>query len=62
MRTTRLCSGSGFVERAGGVTDPVGLDLLSPAGGGGNQLRERGEETAGNVDVLLELAQDRSEL
>jgi hypothetical protein len=29
---------------------------------GGDQLREREEEAAGDVDVLLEFAQDRGEL
>lgn len=53
---------SGLVQRARGVAVAVGLDLLSPASGGGNQLREGGEETTGDVGVLDELAQDRGEL
>jgi hypothetical protein len=54
--------GGGLVQGAGGVAVAVGLDLLRPACGGADQLREGGEEAAGDVDVLLELTQDRGEL
>lgn len=48
------------MQRAGGVAIAVGL--LRPACGGGDELRERGKMAAGDVDVLLDLAQDRGEL
>ncbi len=50
------------MQRAGGVAVAVGLDLLSPARGGGDQLREDRDESAGQVGVLDELAQERGEL
>ncbi len=50
------------MQRARGVTVAVRLDLLRPARCGADHLREHREETAGDVDVLLELAQDRGEL
>ncbi|MFD7477089.1 hypothetical protein ACFV8Z_34435 [Streptomyces sp. NPDC059837] len=40
----------------------VGLDLLTPARCGCDQLRERGDEATGRVGVHDELAQDRSKL
>ncbi|OAL11558.1 hypothetical protein A4V12_30275 [Streptomyces noursei] len=49
--------GGGLVQRAGGDAVAVG-----PAGSGADELSERGEEAAGDVDVLLELAQDLGEL
>ncbi len=46
---------------AGGVAVAVRLDLLRPARCGADHLREHREVAAGDVDVLLKLAQDRGE-
>ncbi|MFG2358355.1 hypothetical protein [Streptomyces sp. NPDC048521] len=54
--------GGGLVQRAGGVSVAVGLDLLGTARGDGEQLRDTGHEAAGRVGVLDDLAQDRGEL
>src|SRR5690606_15818211 len=54
--------GGGLVQRAGGVSVAVGLDLLRTARGGDEQLRHGRGEAAGRVGVLDELAQDRGEL
>lgn len=40
----------------------VGLDLLTPARCGCDQLRERGDDATGRVGVHDELTQDRSKL
>ncbi|MGW0792826.1 hypothetical protein ACWD04_32605 [Streptomyces sp. NPDC002911] len=54
--------GGGLVQRAGGVSVAVRLDLLGTARGDGDRLRHGREEAAGRVGVLDELAQDRGEL
>jgi hypothetical protein len=50
------------MQRAGGVTVTVGLDLLGSLRSDGDHLREHADQATGRVGVLAQLAQDRGEL